>query len=213
MLGRFTLLCVGVASLVAAWVVTFVALAGVFMGAFGLWVLLGIPVVLVLLIMGLLLMMGFVEETEQASDGGPVLGAFVVSVFVALVTMTVGVITADSAAPHIYHGRFGEETTAVVTGIVEIRADGYAADQYYVRNSATGESLGTLAQNPWDGTKEGDRIEVLVDPNGWMPPVPVSRMGSTTVPVAILVCCFAAVALAGLAIIGAAVRVWVTTQE
>jgi hypothetical protein len=38
-------------------------------------------------------------------------------------------------------------------------------------------------------------------------------MGSNTVPIGILVCCFAAVALAGLAIIGAAIRVWVTTQE
>lgn len=205
MLGLFALLCVGVALLVTAWMVAFVALAGMVVGAFGLWVLLGIPVVLVLVVVGMALLVGFVED-------GPVLGAFVVSIFVALVTMTVGVITADAAGPQIYHERFGEKATAVVTAIIEIRADGYASDQYYVR-SVTGESLGVLAQNPWDGTKRGDRIEVLVDPRGWMPPVPVSRMGPTTVPVVVLGCCFGAVALAGLAIIGAAVHVWVTRQE
>ena len=212
-LGLFTLLCVGVTLLVAAWVVTFVAIAGLAVGAFGLWVLLGIPVVLILLAVGMLLVMGFMDLMEPPLEGGPVFGAVTGLFLVGLGTMTVGIITADLAGPQIYHERFGEETTAVVTTIVPIRTDGYATDQYYVSDPDTGEALGVLAQNPWDETKRGDRIEVLVDPRGWVPPVPVSRMGSNTVPIVILVCCFAAVALAGLTIIGAAVHVWVTRQE
>jgi hypothetical protein len=64
--------------------------------------------------------------------------------------------------------------------------------------------MGVLAQAPEDETAEGDRIEVVVDPHGWVPPVVADQVGRTTVPAIILACCFAVAVLAALAVLAAA---------
>ncbi|MDT0345897.1 hypothetical protein [Streptomyces litchfieldiae] len=206
---RFFLLCVGVTSLLACWLVAFVVLFGLLVRAFGLWVLIGIPLVPALLMLAAWLILPFVDEVEP--DGGPLLYVLAGSGCVAVAALWVAGVTADLAGAQVYHARFGEQTTAVVSWVDPVRNEygNVTETWYYVVDPTTEEHLGVLAQEPANGTAEGDRVEVSVDPRGWMPPVPVDRLGWTTVPTAILVCCFAAVVLAALAVVAMALVTWV----
>lgn len=212
-LWSFSLFCVGVTSLLACWLTVFVVLAGLFLRAFGLWLFLGIPLALGLLLLGGWLMLPFMDEVEP--DGDSILGAVAGSLFVAVAAMTVAVATADLSGAQIYHVRFGEETTAIVSWTNPVRNEygNVTETWYYVTDYATKKDLGVLALAPSDGTTKGERIEVSVDPRGWMPPVPVERLGWTTVPTIVLVCCFAAMALAALTIIATALGAWMTRHR
>ncbi|GAA1329487.1 hypothetical protein [Saccharothrix algeriensis] len=210
-LRLFGLLCAGVVVLVVCWLLAFATLAGLILQPRGaLWVLLGIPLVAVLLLFGFGLAIPF-EEAAEPHDGG-----LTGNVLIAFFYIAFGALAAAGSAVHfsgaqVYHVHFGERVEAVVSGIHEVRNEyGSLADRWYhVADSTTRESLGQLAVHPSDETAEGDRIEVSVDPHGWLGPVPVDRMGWSTVPTAVLVGCAGAVALAALAAVATAFGVWV----
>lgn len=81
---------------------------------------------------------------------------------------------------------------------------------YYVVDAATGEDLGILAREPANETAKGDRIEVAVDPRGWVPPISVDSLTGTTTPAIVLASCLGAMVLAALAIVGTALGAWVS---
>lgn len=146
----------------------------------------------------------FIDDVEP--NGGPVNRVFYGSVVIAFIVMLVAFLPGIIAGPQIYQKYYGEKTTAVVTLIMARTGEngGVTKYQYFVRDDATGEDLGALAQAPGDEVARGDRIEIVVDPRGWVPPVAADQVGHATVPAIILACCFAVVALAALAILARA---------
>lgn len=133
---------------------------------------------------------------------------------VVLIAMLVAFFPGVIAGPQIYQKYYGEKTTAVVTSIVTNNGEngGVIKYQYFVRGDATGEDLGVLAQAPGNETAEGDRIEIVVDPRGWVPPVAADQLGQTTVPAIILACCLAVAALATLAVLTTALGTLVSAR-
>lgn len=61
-------MCLGVVVLLACWLVAYVFIAGAALGAFSLWLLLGIPLALGLLVLGGLLVFAFMAEVAPADD-------------------------------------------------------------------------------------------------------------------------------------------------
>jgi hypothetical protein len=206
-LGRFLLLCAGVLLLVGCALVTFLVgavLFGMLVPPIGLWFLLGIPLVVVLLFGGFSLCEAFIED-EEPGDGPlerVLLGFVIVAFFATLAAIVSGAI----GGPHLYQKYYGEKTTAVVSSVFEVNGEngGVLKRQYIVRDDVTGADLGMLAQSPHHETAEGDRVEVFVDPHGWVPPVAADQLGLATVPGVILACCFAVIVVAALAVIARA---------
>jgi hypothetical protein len=185
-----------VVALLAFWLLAVVVIAGVVELWDSWWVLPGIPVALVLLVAGFLLVM----VHDQVNDR--LVGTWVVAAVVAglAATITVGV-----SGPRIYHERYGEPVDAVVTYISTTNAEnGGTLHWMYHVTSVAGDDLGYLADLPARETAEGDRLTVSVDPHGLVPPVPVDRLGGTTIPAVILLGCFGVLALGALVIIAAA---------
>lgn len=108
--------------------------------------------------------------------------------------MFVGGCTAYAAGPQLYHAYAGAETTGAVIAETRItrRQYGETGTHYRLRD------LGWLERGPWQAAEAGDRIEVSIDPHGWAQPVATERLTWTwtTLPAALLIACFAAVALA-----------------
>jgi hypothetical protein len=213
-LRLFGLLCAGVVVLLVCWLAALATLAGFTLQPSGaLWALLGIPLVAVLLLSGFGLALPFVEELEPG-DGGLTGKALVGFFFVAFGALVVaGSVTSFSGA-QIYHSHFGERTEAVVTRIAKINNEtgGVTGWRYHVDDTASGQDLGELAVHPGAETVEGDRIAVSVDRSGWMRPVPVDRMGWTTVPSTVLICCAGVVAFAALGVVVTAFGVQVARR-
>lgn len=191
--------------LVGFWVVAIVVLAGMTGMFLSGWLFLGIPLALVLLFVGAMLTM---RATEPEWDEGPVIYALGVMVFVGLGAGLVATIMVGMWGPQIYHEHYGERTTAVITYLTTTNNESGGVSNYlqHVEDATTGADLGWLAQDPLGEPSEGDRLEVSVDPRGWVPPVPVDRMGGTGIPAIVLACCFGAVALTALATIATAAR-------
>lgn len=191
--------------LVGFWVVAVVVLAGMTGMFLSGWLFLGIPLAVVLLFAGGMLTM---SATEPEWDDGPVVYALGLTVLVGLGSGLVATIMVGMWGPQIYHEHYGERTTAVITYIATTNNESGGVSNYlqHVADATTGADLGWLAQDPLGEPAEGDRIEVSVDPRGWVPPVPVDRMGGTGTPAVVLACCFGAVALTALATIATAAR-------
>ncbi|MDT0345343.1 hypothetical protein [Streptomyces litchfieldiae] len=75
---------------------------------------------------------------------------------------------------HAYHDALGERTTATVTA-----RSGSGGENYELREEPGGEDLGTAAIPPKEAVEVGERLEVSVDPLGWVAPFPVDRLGGT----------------------------------
>jgi hypothetical protein len=195
--------------LLACWLVAYVFIAGAVFRAFSLWLLLGIPLALGLLVLGGFLMFAFMDELAPADDS--ILYALVVFLVAGVATLFVAGATTDLAGAAVYHSHYGQHRTAVVTWITPIRNEYGSVTEtwYHVVDPATGEDLGRLAEEPANETAEGDRIEVAVDPRGWLPPISVDRLTGTTTPAIILASCLGAMVLAALAIVGTALGAWV----
>jgi hypothetical protein len=207
-LTRFLLLCGGLTLLLAFCLVAFVTavgIGGIFIAGLGLWFLLGIPLAFALFVGGMGLCVVIIDDVES-NDDGPVNRVFFGSVVIAFIAMLVAFIPGVFAGPQIYQKYYGEKTTAVVTSILTNNDEngGVIKYHYFVQDDTTGEDLGALARTPSDETVEGDRIEVVVDPRGWVPPVAAAQLGQTTVPAVILACCFAVILLAALAVLATA---------
>jgi hypothetical protein len=206
-LARFLLLCVGVTLLLGFCLVAFVTavgIMGIFVSGLGLWFLLGIPLAVALFLGGVFLCVPGLDEME--SPDGPVSRVFYGAVLVGFFAMLVAFVPGVIAGPQVYQKYYGEKTVAVVRSILVVNAEngGVLKHQYYVEDAATGEDLGVLARTPEDETAEGDRIEVVVDPLGWVPPVAADQIGQTALAEVVLACCFAVVALAALTILATA---------
>lgn len=196
-LSRIGSLCAGVVVLVVCWLVAFATVAGwMLLDAGGaLLASLGVPVVVVLLVIGGL--------PAVASEEGPITKAFMAFFFVGCGALVVASGVLNFSGAKIYHAHFGARTEAVFSSVMEFNGESGAVVKrwYYVDDRATGESLGPLAVPPPDGTEEGDPLTVLVDPAGWVRAVPADSAGWTTVPTVILLGCAGVVALGALGVL------------
>lgn len=196
------MLCLGVILLLAFWVVAVVTTVGTIVvfssGSGGLWVLLGIPLGFVLLVCGFGFCLPFnVLEPEDGPFAKMFSGALVVAVVAWLPAVYAGVVS----GPQVYQEHYGEETTAIVTRIDTIGDGNGGVFNYvfHIRDEASGDDLGVLAEVPEDrDLDEGDRVKVVVDPHGLVPAVVAGQSGPTTVSAIILASCVVVVALAAL---------------
>jgi hypothetical protein len=214
-LGRFLVLCLGMVLLLACCLVTFVmgvSLVGMYLLGNGPWFLLGFPLAVALLVGGLRLCSTCLPDVT--SSDGPVEQMFLAFAGIAVLVMLVALLPGAMGGPQLYQTYYGEKTTAVVTSIITTNNEsgGITKYHYSVRDDVTGEDLGTLAQAPWDDTKRGDRIEIVVDPHGWVPPVTADRVGHSTVAAITLTVCFAVIILQALAVLATALWRWVLAR-
>ncbi|PSL54894.1 hypothetical protein B0I31_106414 [Saccharothrix carnea] len=204
-LGRFGSLCAGVVVLAVCWLAALVTLAGwMLLDAGGaLLAFLGIPVVLVLLVIGAVVGTASEEGLGRTSGEGPITKALMAFFFIGCGALVVASGVLNFSGANIYHAHFGERTEAVFSSVVEFNGEsgGVVKRWYYVDDRATGDNLGPLASPPPDGTEKGDPITVLVDPAGWIRPVPADSAGWTTVPTVILLGCAGVVALGALGVL------------
>ncbi|MGP3966970.1 hypothetical protein [Streptomyces sp. 6N223] len=209
-LWLFSLLCVGACALLASWLVAYVVIGGWALQTAGSWSGTGILLTLLLLAAGALVV-PYMHATEGLDSGsGPIFTALRVFLGTAALTLVAAGITTALAGPQLYHARFGERTEALIVETEPaLSEDGErVGTRYRVASHATEEDLGWLMRGPMERAAEGDRIAVTVDPRGWLGPIAAERLGWTTVPTAVLVCCLAAVALAALGIVAAALLLW-----
>ena len=216
-LKLFGLLSAGVVVLVACWLAAFATLAAwmLLTPGGGLPALLGIPVVVVLLVVGFGLALAVADELEpDAESGGPTGRALVAFFLAACGALVVAGSVIHFSGAQIYHVRHGERTEAVVSFITEFTNDsgGVVNRWFHVEDSATGEDLGPLATYPLDEAREGDRITVFADPDGWVRPVPVDRTGWTAVPTAILLGAAGVVALGAVGVLATGLVVLITRR-
>jgi hypothetical protein len=204
-LRRFGLLSAGVVVLVGCWLVACATVAGWMLLDSGgaLLATLGIPVVMVLLGIGGLLGGVLEADPRHTSGESPTTKALVVLFVVGCGALVVASGVLNFSGAQIYHAHFGARTEAVFSSVIEFNGEsgGVVKRWYYVDDRATGENLGPLAIPPPSGTEKGDPIAVLVDPAGWVRPVPADSTGWTTVPTMILLGCAGVVALGALGVL------------
>jgi hypothetical protein len=201
-LWLFSLLCLSAAALLASWLAAYLLAAGSAVRAFGSWMLLDLLLLCVLLPLGFL-SLPFLNRMERRY--GPVTGAIRSYFVLAGLALACATVTTVACGPQMYHARYGERAEALITETAPVYDDDNdrRGTKYRVVAYDTGRDLGWMERGPKERAAEGERIEISVDPHGWLDPVAAERLGYTTVPTAILVCCLAAATLAALAIVGA----------
>ncbi|MGW4109388.1 hypothetical protein ACWEFJ_00745 [Actinosynnema sp. NPDC004786] len=195
-LRAFGSLCAGVAVLVVCWSAALATLAGMMMvqPGRGWWTFLGIPLVLVLLAVGF----GLAMAHDEASGSGGTLNALIVFFLVACGALMVAGGVAYFSGAQVYQAHLGTRAEAVISSTIGFNGEsgGVVRRWYYVDDAVTGESLGPLATPP-ENAEEGTRVTVLVDPHGWIRPVPADSAARTAAPTAI------ALGAAGVVLLGA----------
>lgn len=205
-LRAFGSLCAGVVVLVVCWLVALATLVGMMLVQpdRGWWAFLGIPLVVFLFFVGFALAMA----ADEASGSAGTLNALVVFFLAACGALLVAGSVAYFSGAQIYQAHLGTRAEAVISSTIEFNGEsgGVVRRWYYVDDAATGESLGPLATPPANA-EEGTRTAVLVDPHGWIRPVPADSANRTAVPIAILLGAAGAVLLGALAVL--ATGAWV----